>query len=130
MCLSTLWSKEKQKEWLKKQKDPLVLYAKARKEGNRFRPAIYPDRLKYAAGRNDAEEPCFEEPVGDGQLFSYLPYFHRFIRIGSARKWARESRSYRHVLKWLCQKKDVKYIGTQAGKIVVVARYMTLIGEV
>jgi len=126
MCLSTVWPKKKQKEWLKKQKSPLVLYGPARQHqvsGNKYSGVFHGGF--YNAGVNvSVREKAISAYSGD----SYIPHYHRFANPRDARVYL----PLYPTLKWRCYKKDVTDIGTQEiadkHRIVVIARRLTLAG--
>lgn len=127
MCLSTVWPKKKQKEWLKKKKSPLIVYGVANKRANGcYYPAFWNADRPYKLGLNELPERKRKVnawTLGGGR---YLPYFHRFITLKSAKNW----RLWGTYLRWRCYKKDITDIGTQRGSVVIIARKLTLLGEV
>ena len=121
MCLNTLWSEERAKKWLRRQKSPLIVYNVARTTvTGRYIPTYW-DGL-YRKGWNKAHPP--PNPITD-----YVPYFHRWYSFRVARKW-KQGLSSRYVLRWRIRKRDVTAVGTQAHHIVIVCKRAYLMGEV
>jgi hypothetical protein len=130
MCLSTVWPKKKQKEWLKKQKSPLIVYGLAKQMRGKYWPIMFKAR-PYKSGVNEIK---VQRVLTYTQDFTtkYRPYYHRFVAMAGAKSW--QDYSDEVVLEWRVSKKDITDIGYQNlrchKRTVIIARKLTLLGEV
>ena len=131
MCLSTVWTKKKQKEWLKNRKSPLIVYGTAIKRAGKYYPLYHKAATPYLKGVSVL--PKIKCVISSWRLGTYYPYYHRFVSIVCAKQWRTLDYS-RVLLKWRVYKKGITDIGTQndRGKkaTVIIARKLTLLGEV
>jgi len=121
MCLSKVWSEKEQEEWLAKQDDPFVVYNRCQQIGTHFKPLFFDD-WRYKKGVNRSWK-LLRIRADDGQ--KYCPHFHRLALLPFGYTMLGEA-----VVAWECYKKDVTCIGSSWGGAVIIARKLTLLGEV
>lgn len=124
MCLCTLWSKEKQKEWLEKQPDNIVGYKVVEIEKDNIYPCCYVNRHnhgKFSPTKNKIAETTEEmkNVKTMNGLNYYTAYYHVFKTRKAALAW---KTAHDTILKCIVPKKSITNIGTQNDFIVVITK--------
>lgn len=102
MCLSSVWSKKKTKEWLKDKPEKIRVWRIMRVLNGEYYPLFHQTATPFRPGLNNATAP-----VGDG---NYRLGYHSFYQKTHAEAWR-----YRTQARVQCfvPKKSVLHIGTQ-----------------
>lgn len=118
MCLSTLWDKKTQKQWLTKHKGPLYGYKVVEGKDNGYYPLVFNWTRQHPVGI--AELPKRKRYVMcDFTIDKYVPYWHFYATRKGATHFGLPSQI---VIKCRIYKNSVTAIGRQDGKVVIVAR--------
>jgi len=124
MCLNTLWTKERTKEWLSKKSNPLIVYKTV--QSSILTGGIYPiiqnTHGRYKKTNKVDKRTLTTVHTGRGNK-PYKAGYHMCLTKKGAKVW------FGKVLKCEVKKKDVLAIGTQNNHTAIVTREFTFIDE-
>lgn len=130
MCLSTVWSKEKTKEWLDKQPDEIKgwkVTSAYRKVGGGYElcPPCFKAKCP-AYKKTNKRQRSANKIVAPCNKAEYQPNFHLFMTRQDARDWWNMTWGY-PIIKCSIPKSQITAIGTQSGHRVIVTKEFTFV---
>lgn len=131
MCLDILWTRQKTKEWLKTQPDPVIAYKVVSLRNGRAHPPVYFEYGPY--GKTNKVEGSRRistvTVLGKGKKTrrNYTCLYHLFHTEEDAKSWIISGP--RTVLKCKIPKKAIADVGHQGNRIAIIAKEFTFAGN-
>jgi hypothetical protein len=129
MCLTNIWSKEKQDKWLKKQRTTIRAYKVVYISGDGHPLPLYYARpneepfSKVNDQRNYTPSICYAYSPDEYRSIPYEAHFHLFLHKTDATEWAQYTPLENCcVLRCSIPKADITEIGIQDGFTVIVTK--------